>query len=1093
MSLEKVYQKWKDAPGAQRLSEALGLLHDLLTEDALKDDQILYTSFSKWAYFRQKHAVPGPQARAMYWVRSELQNYRSDPSSCGDVDHLLSMVDEMVRWVFQTVSERGDKQEPSIEGLLEDSGEYEPRSADTRLLLEARLEGSLFVGRDPLQPEIELQVELPKQKSIFKKDISAFIGSVLDLPLYIHAFEVEVKEGRLRPGYVVLLPDYLIDVTAIAGGYMKSSFTPWIYLMQKVLPREVSYYMMLGNIVNDLLDRLIKEPDLDLGNFYPRVFQRNALQIHRMEDAQVETLVGDIRRHFVNLKEVINNGLLKLGIKPEGCSLEPSFLSSKYGIQGRLDVLFQGDQTAIIELKSGKPYQPNEHGIKWDHYVQTLLYDLLLKSTGVSEDSRNFILYSSQSKDALRYAPPQAEVQKRSIISRNHLVILDALLRHSEISVVEKVFKALLQEDLARVSSFAVRDADRIRKVIAGCTRTEWVYYLRFLVFIQNEVAMAKLGQTGRVGRPGHAGLWLLSREEKHEEFNLLDGLNITAIEEDGQDVFIHMDFSEVTNVMANFRVGDVVVLYPEGDVDAGILHHQVIKGSLIGIGGGRVVLRPRGSQIDRKYLLEWSKWTIERDVLDSSFKSMYDSLFYFLQSQRQTKELWLGIRPPLKPRPFETKKFSEDLLSDQVDLVSKALSAQEYFLIWGPPGSGKTSRVIRELVRQYFEGTESDLYLLAYTNRAVDELGSMVGQLGGEIKRSATRLGSRFAADQEAKDTMLQHQLTEVKDRRGLKTLLDRKRVFLSTVASFWSQKDVVKAESHNILIVDEASQILEPTIIGLLSFFDKVILVGDHVQLPAVSQQSDPTGLVKERELIEVGITQTKMSFFQRLYMRCKEEGWEHAHGILKFQGRMHKDIMDVANSIFYEGQLRIIEGLDRLSLDDVRKDAVLQRLAFIEVGADPARRMLKNSPGESAAIIHFLRMWLSAKGLSISDLQGDTIGIITPFRAQIALLREAVNQEWGGAGDKISIDTVERYQGSARDIIILSTSLHRESQLESISSLDDEGRDRKFNVALTRAREQFVVVGPSQILRKSKAYSSFIERAEYIHIESSPNEQT
>jgi DNA replication ATP-dependent helicase Dna2 len=863
--------------------------------------------------------------------------------------------------------------------------------------------------------------------------------------------------------------------------------------MQKVLPREVSYYMMLGNIVNDLLDRLIKEPGLELRDFFPRVFQRNALQISQMEDNQVETLVSDIQRHYTNLKDVVRRGLPKVGISPDGCSLEPSFLSSKYGIQGRLDVLFQGDQTAIIELKSGKPFQPNEHGIKWDHYVQTLLYDLLLKSTGVSQDSRNFILYSSQSKDALRYAPPEVEVQRKSIVSRNQLVIIDALLRHPDIRVVEQVFKALLKEDLSRVSSFAVRDADRIRRVIAGCTRREWVYYLRFLVFIQNEVALAKLGQIDRIGRPGHAGLWLLSREQKHEEFNLLDGLRIRRIEESGQEVFINLAFTEKTNVMANFRNGDVVVLYPDGGSQAEILHHQVIKGSLIHIGGGEVVLRPRGSQIDRQYLLKWPKWTIERDVLDSSFKSMFDSLFYFLQSDRITKDLWLGLRPPGQPMSFRASDFSKDLLPDQVALVSRALKAQEYFLIWGPPGSGKTSRVISELVRQYFEQSDSDIYLLAYTNRAVDELASMVSELGEKIRQSATRLGSRFAAEDGAKEMMLTQQVAEVNDRKGLKALLEGKRVFLSTVASFWSQKDVVNAEGSNILIVDEASQILEPSIIGLLTFFDKVIFVGDHVQLPAVSQQSDRMGRIEEAELIEVGITQTKMSFFQRLYARCKDQGWEHAHGILRYQGRMHEEIMKVANTVFYDGQLRIIEGLERLSSQRSAKQVELQRLVFIDVEPDPARRMLKNSPGESDAIVRFLKNWLTVKEETIFDLKEDSIGIITPFRAQIALLRRAITEEWGEDGDKITIDTVERYQGSARDLIILSTSLHRESQLDSISSLDDEGRDRKFNVALTRAREQFVVVGPSEILRKSKAYSRFIEEAECIITERSDNEQT
>ena len=368
-----------------------------------------------------------------------------------------------------------------------------------------------------------------------------------------------------------------------------------------------------------------------------------------------------------------------------------------------------------------------------------------------------------------------------------------------------------------------------------------------------------------------------------------------------------------------------------------------------------------------------------------------------------------------------------------------------------------------------------------------------MVYDLGEKIRQSATRLGSRFAAEDKAKEIMLTRQLADVKDRKGLRALLEGKRIFLSTVASFWSQKDVVDSNGRDALIVDEASQILAPSIVWLLTFFDKVIFVGDHVQLPAVRQQSDTMGRVEEAELLEVGITQAKMSFFQRLYSRCKDQGWEKALGILRYQGRMHREIMEVANAIFYDGQLKIIEGIGRLSALQSRHYPELQRLLFIDVEPEPARKMLKNSPRESIAIVQFLKDWLAIKEASIQDLKADSIGVITPFRAQIALLRGAISEEWGEAGDRISIDTVERYQGSARDLIILSTSLHRESQLESISSLDDQGRDRKFNVALTRAREQFVVVGPSEILRKSRAYSSFIEEAESILKERSDNEQT
>ncbi len=80
-------------------------------------------------------------------------------------------------------------------------------------------------------------------------------------------------------------------------------------------------------------------------------------------------------------------------------------------------------------------------------------------------------------------------------------------------------------------------------------------------------------------------------------------------------------------------------------------------------------------------------------------------------------------------------------------------------------------------------------------------------------------------------------------------------------------------------------------------------------------------------------------------------------------------------------------------------------------------------------------------------------------------------------------ISIDTVERYQGGARDIIIMSTSMNYAFQMNALVSLSQEGIDRKLNVALTRAREQFILVGNPNILRQNKLYDSLIARAEII----------
>jgi len=104
--------------------------------------------------------------------------------------------------------------------------------------------------------------------------------------------------------------------------------------------------------------------------------------------------------------------------------------------------------------------------------------------------------------------------------------------------------------------------------------------------------------------------------------------------------------------------------------------------------------------------------------------------------------------------------------------------------------------------------------------------------------------------------------------------------------------------------------------------------------------------------------------------------------------------------------------------------------------------------------------------------------TLGIITPWRAQIAQLRESLSAA-GLDPDDITIDTVERYQGGARDVIIISTCVHSEYQLASLVNLSSEGVDRKLNVALTRAREHLIMLGNEDILKKDERYRVFIEK--------------
>ena len=306
-------------------------------------------------------------------------------------------------------------------------------------------------------------------------------------------------------------------------------------------------------------------------------------------------------------------------------------------------------------------------------------------------------------------------------------------------------------------------------------------------------------------------------------------------------------------------------------------------------------------------------------------------------------------------------------------------------------------------------------------------------------------------------------------------------------------SRGDLFKLKDFDRVIIDEASQILEPMLVGLLPYFRKVLLIGDHYQLPAVVQQRDDESAVPMESLQQLGMRNLRHSLFERLYLRCQEEGWHHAYAQLTYQGRMHADLMGFTNR-FYEGLLRILpEDISQVQreplslMPPVGADELECRLCEVRYHFEPCvgqgfTANLKVSDAEAHKIVQLVRsyrrIW-EQSGREWDPLR--TLGIITPYRAQIAHIRQLLAED-GTSPDLVTIDTVERYQGGARDIILISVCLNDAQQLRTLVSYSSDGRvDRKLNVALTRARQHLVVVGNPELMRLDGFYGELVAGVE------------
>ncbi|MEM8908482.1 MAG: AAA domain-containing protein, partial [Bacteroidota bacterium] len=704
----------------------------------------------------------------------------------------------------------------------------------------------------------------------------------------------------------------------------------------------------------------------------------------------------------------------------------------------------------------------------------------------------NFILYSGVDERPLRFAPVTKSKQFEALALRNELVTIEQGLVQlaRDPQKAQELFDQLQLSRLPRVKGFVRRDVEYFEKVYQGMSELEHRYFLAYSAFIAREHQLAKTGIQGVDQVNGLASLWLNDFTEKTNGFELISHLLIDQLATKADDPIIHFTKTERTSDLANFRKGDIAVLYPHDDPKANVLSNQIFKCTIIEITPDQVIVRLRSRQFNDRIFHQYQFWNLEHDLLDSSFTAMYRSLFEFVQHPPDKKALLLTQQSPRQPENIDAF-YCPGLTDEQQSVFAKAIAAPDYFLLWGPPGTGKTSVMLKQLVSHIINKTDENILLLAYTNRAVDEICESIERIDDFMKREYIRIGSKYATAERFQAQLLNNKISHIKNRQALRQVIDEHRIFVSTVASIAGKKELLQLKKFHRVIIDEASQILEPMLVGLLPHFDRFILIGDHKQLPAVVVQSEEESATSTPSLQDIGLQNLRVSLFERLFKRCQVAGWDWAYDRLSHQGRMHQSIMDFPNRHFYQGFLKILpEELMASQLqirplqyalppdaNELEEQLCQQRMLFLPTRIDLDSDTFKTNQYEAqlvSQLIGSLQRIYDTNGL---EWKANTLGVITPYRAQIAQIRQVLQQE-NRSIDGLTIDTVERYQGGARDVIVISLCVNQISQLASLVSTSDEGVDRKLNVALTRARQQLIILGHPGILRDNVIYQALMD---------------
>lgn len=910
------------------------------------------------------------------------------------------------------------------------------------------------------------------------------------------------KNGCFIPKIIVLEPDYLIDASAIAECFQSYGISSLHYFQKKFEVPENRSYLLLGNLANFFLDELTFAENLYDVSFHEtflRSFKQSPFEYTSCEDiastADFRTFMQKAEAQFENIKRVITNDFPKQHIDIRKSTLEPSFFSEKYGFQGRLDLLQisdDNDNFKIVELKSGRlPYPNYDTGkIALNHEVQTAVYRLMVESV-FDKDAREIdvaILYSAgnRSGENMRFSAVFQQLEKQIVNLRNLIVANEYLLMHGSDNVVDAMINSLgkqLDTD-RRLPDFFVQRIETFQDVFRQSSKLELAYFKRFVRFISREIYLQKIGDIEYESPIGVASLWNTNFAERAESLDVLYDLSIAHFDFSGNQMTISFNRNYTENEIVNFREGEICIVYPRQNEKDTVLNTQILKGYIATITKECVEVRFRYKQKNYRYFEKHSRWAIEHDTLDSSYNSMYKSLFSFLKAPKQKRDLLLGLVSPKTKNDNFIESYPENI-------VQKAMTADDYFLIIGPPGTGKTSIFARRLIEEYYKEETKNILVLAYTNRAVDELCEAIHSAFGcaqKVCDKYIRVGMELSCAELFRHRLLQRISQKADSRDALRKSIEKTRIFVSTLASINGKLELFNLKKFDIAIVDEASQILEPQLIGLLPRFDKFILIGDHNQLSTIVLQKPKVSAIENPLLREAGIEDCRDSLFERLIRISKLRDWQHTFVQLTQQGRMHEAIAAFPATFFYDNNLFVANQWQKevLRMPNFDKDnryarvVATCRTAFFSTGNyRHTNSFNKINEIEADIIISLVQTIFQVYGANNRPIASENIGIITPYRNQIALIKSKLLACSIPDYDKIMVDTVERFQGSQRDVVLISFCVNRPYQLDFLSNMDREGKvDRKLNVALTRARKQLFLVGNARVLQKHPIYTSLLE---------------
>lgn len=1048
-------------------------------------------------YVATQFALDGREQNQLHTFRltsNDILNHRKEPSEQEFLRDLRAVAYAYRKIFHEDIPPKLYTLLPKQETTPAVKREKETRIRRIRVCFDYADESYLYVR------PIDVLEEEPVKVNYNKPGVNEeFKDTVDELWRYaqLNLLDVIVDDnGVYTPSFIVLEPDYLLDISSLAECYKDYGSHPANYFLSRLVPIENARPLLLGNIANLFLDEWIyageKEPDYT--ECMKKAFRQYPIELAACEELRnpqkEKEFAQDCRMHFEHIRETVQKTFLQPGynLDKNDAVLEPSYICEALGIQGRLDYM-QRDMSSFIEMKSGKADEYAMQGRlepKENNRVQMLLYMAVLEYS-MGQERRSMHPYLLYTRYPLLYPARASWAQVRRIINLRNCIVASeyGVQLHNHPSFTQRLLAQINPSVLNQKGlqgrfweQYLKPSISRFGERMEQLTPLERTYFYTLYNFITKELYTSKSGDVNCESRTGASALWLSTLDEKRDAGEILYDLTIVENHaSQAHKAFIILSIPQYEETfLPNFRNGDVVVLYERNNGTDNVTNKMVFKGNIESITDNELRIRLRAAQQNPLVFPENSRYAVEHDTMDTTFRSMYLGLSSFMDANPERRELLLGQRPPRFDMAYEDRiaRTTDDF--ERVAL--KAEAACDYFLLVGPPGTGKTSRALRRMVEHFYACPSTQVLLLAYTNRAVDEICRSLSAILLQV--DYIRVGSELSCDARFRKHLLENVLAECNNRREVNIRMADCRIYVGTVASIASKPELFKLKHFDVAIVDEATQILEPQLLGILCarFKDgrngigKFILIGDHKQLPAVVLQSNEQSEVHDEGLRRIGLYNLKDSLFERLYRFHLQEEHCRAVDMLCRQGRMHPGVASFPNREFYAGKLEALGLPHQLENVDAPVRFIPSKRDTESVSGKTNRNEARIVAQLAADVYHLYKETFEVNR---------TLGVITPYRSQIALIRKEIQALRISALNEISVDTVERYQGSERDVIIYSFCVNYLYQLKFLPNLTEENGvwiDRKLNVALTRARRQLYITGVPDILSHNLIYRRLIQ---------------